>query len=161
MNNILLICLDYNFITELAFSISSELGMYYLDIERAFAYNIGKYDEVVEKCGIDYLNKQEKGVISSLSLYEDTLATISASSSITHDVFSILKDNYKIFYIDLSKNLLKSLNNNYKIDEKNSINILVYSDVKKYVSNKRIPIISIKSLRTAREDILKGIKNEY
>ena len=157
MKNILLISPDSIFLNSVIIDICEKLNMFYLDIEKAFVYSIGNKEEVKSICGIDYLIKQEKNVINSLCLYENTVATINSQTAVFYDVFDILSETYNIYYLSIKKSILQFLNKKYNKQQKNDINILVESEIKNYIKNKNIKTIKIDSADSLQEDILKEI----
>ena len=112
--NILLVSLDESFCKEVSSVLSSEIGTYFVDYKELIEYDLINPKEILEKCGIEYLRKKERGVIANSCDYRDTVFSIN---------YDLYKQNYDLFkysfivYIKLDKGLVKEIIN--KIEEEN------------------------------------------
>ena len=73
--NITLICFESEFNKEIAHAMSNELELYYVDIADLLQFNFINLQDVLAKCGIDYLKKLENEAIKNVSTFENTIIT--------------------------------------------------------------------------------------
>lgn len=112
--NILLVSLDEKFCKEVSSVLSSEIGTYFADYKELIEYDLINPKEILEKCGLEYLRKKERGVIANSCDYRDTVFSIN---------YDLYKQNYDLFknsfivYLRLDKELIKEVIN--KIEEEN------------------------------------------
>lgn len=88
VENIVLVSLADKFCKGVAVSLASKLDMYNLDAKDMVVYDLINPKEVLEKCGIEYLKKRERGVISSMSEFQNAVISIN---------FDLFKDNFDLF----------------------------------------------------------------
>ena len=112
--NILLVSLDEGFCKKVSSVLSSEIGTYFVDYKELIEYDLINPKEILEKCGLEYLRKKERGVIANSCDYRDTVFSIN---------YDLYKQNYDLFkyslivYIRLETNLIEEVVN--KIEEEN------------------------------------------
>lgn len=88
VENIVLVSLADKFCKGVAVSLACKLDMYNADAKEMVTYDLINPKEVLEKCGIEYLKKRERGVISSMSEFQNAVISIS---------FELFKDNCDLF----------------------------------------------------------------
>lgn len=98
VKNILIVSLNDNFSKKVASFLAEELDMLSADCHELIVYDLINPKEVLEKCGIEYFKKREKGVLKSCSQYEN--ATISINFDLYYE-YKNLFDKSLIFYINL------------------------------------------------------------
>lgn len=128
--------------------LSKELDMFLLDLKKFLEYEIVKKEEVIEKVGIEYLQKLEKSTIKKASTFENTIVVTD------YDNF-MFKDNYKFFKeqaIIIHLHFLSSVLNKQK-DEISNVNLLNFS-----LRNKQLKKVSDFTVKVKNNDI-KEIKN--
>lgn len=106
--NMLIISLDEKFTKNVANILADMLEMYFADCKDLIIYDLINPKEVLQKCGYEYLQKREKGVIMNCSEYENTVISIS------YDLFreySEFFSNSFVIYLELPKLKLKEPTN--------------------------------------------------
>ena len=86
--NIVLVSLADKFCKGVGVMLSGELDMFNADAKEMVVYDLINPKEVLEKCGLEYLKKRERGVISSVCEYQSTIITMS---------FDLFNDNLECF----------------------------------------------------------------
>lgn len=74
--NIVLVSLNDKFSRSVASSLASRLDMFNADCHDMLIYDLVNPKEMIEKCGIEYFKKREKGVMENCSEYHNTILTI-------------------------------------------------------------------------------------
>lgn len=108
LKNILIVSLDEKFAKNVANSLSDVLDMYFADCKELIIYDLINPKEVIQKCGLDYFKKREKGVISNCASYENTVIAIN------YDLFKEYSELFMdslIIYLELPKLGLKETPN--------------------------------------------------
>lgn len=115
VENIVLVSLADKFCKGVAVSLAKKLDMFNTDVKEMIVYDLINPKEVLEKCGIEYLKKRQRGVISSIKDYQSTVISID---------FNMFKDNYDLFEksliiyldlpIDLAEGTINSLDYNFR-----------------------------------------------
>lgn len=86
--SILILCLNKEFGKALSSQLANILGMHYADCKEIIEYDLFDSGAILQKCGIEYLNKREKSVVKDISNYENSLIFVE---------YDIYKTNQKIF----------------------------------------------------------------
>lgn len=111
--NIVIVSLNDKFCKSAAQSIADSLDMFKADVKDLIVYDLINPQEVLEKCGIEYLKNRERGVVRNCSEYYDTVI------SINYDIFKPNIDffqNSLVIYIKLPEGKQDKIPN--KIDYK-------------------------------------------
>lgn len=115
VKNIVLVSLADKFCKGVAVSLAEKLNVYNVDAKDMVVYDLVNPKEVLEKCGLEYLKKRERGVISSISEYQDTV--ISINFSLFMDNYDLFKNSY-IFYlclpIDMTEGKINKVDFNFR-----------------------------------------------
>ena len=104
LKNIVVVSLDEKFAKNVAKVLADMLEMYFADCKELIAYDLINPEEVLQKCGLEYFKKREKGVVSNCADYENTVISVS------YDLFkeyTKLFNNSFIVYLELPKLRLK------------------------------------------------------
>ena len=104
LKNIVVVSLDEKFAKNVAKVLADMLEMYFADCKELIAYDLINPEEVLQKCGLEYFKKREKGVVSNCADYENTVISVS------YDLFkeyTKLFNNSFIVYLELPKSRLK------------------------------------------------------
>lgn len=75
--NIVLVSLNDKLAKSVARSLADTLDMLSADCHEMLVYNLTNPKEVIDKCGLEYYKKRERGVIRNCSEYLDTVISIS------------------------------------------------------------------------------------
>lgn len=86
--NILIVSLDDRFSKAVSMCLSEKIDMFNADCKQLIEYDLISRKEVLAKCGVEYLKRRERGVLTSCAQYQDTVLSIS---------YSLFRDNYEIF----------------------------------------------------------------
>lgn len=104
LKNMVIVSLDEKFAKNVAKTLADMLDMYFADCKELIAYDLINPEEVLQKCGLDYFKKREKGVVSNCADYENSVISVS------YDLFkeySKLFNNSYVVYLELPKLKLK------------------------------------------------------
>ena len=82
--NIVLVSLNDKFCRSVASSLAERLDMFNADCHDMLVYDLIDPKAVIEKCGIEYFKKREKGVMENCSEYHNTVLTINFDLYKTH-----------------------------------------------------------------------------
>lgn len=101
--NLILVSLFDSDIKKLSLLITSETDLYYLNVEELIDYSLPEKSKVVDICGIDYMEKQERKIVSSINQYENTLISMDYET-FSRNLKNIDRNKNKIIYLQVSKN---------------------------------------------------------
>ena len=76
VQNVLLVSLSDSFTKRVAFALSERLEMFNLNCHDMIVYDLINPKEILEKCGLEYLQKREKGVIENCAGFLNTCISI-------------------------------------------------------------------------------------
>ena len=99
---ILLICLNKQYAQKIAEIICDEIGFFYLDCEELLAYELANREQILKKCGIAYLKKQEKKFVKGLTDYSNTVMSMGYELYTSDNNHQILNENLLTFYLALN-----------------------------------------------------------
>ena len=112
IKKIIIVSLEENFSKAVAYELAQNLGMIFCDAKELLTYQLADLNSLSEKISKDYLDKEEKRVLTELASYEDVVISIN---------FDLLFQNLKkmsnksiIVFIKLLKTFVKE--NGNKID---------------------------------------------
>lgn len=110
--NLCFIGLTKNFTDNICKKLSAQLEMYYANVQKIIEFELIDIESVEEKCGIEYLLKEEIKIINRISCFENTLINIEYSNLNNESNLKSIRDNCLIVYLRLDserfeKELLK------------------------------------------------------
>ena len=127
--NLCIVGLSKQFTDNICKQLSVKMDMFYANIEEIFAYDLMNIAEIEEICGIDYLQKEQKSIISRVCSYDNTLINIDYTLLNDSDILKMIKDNCLLIYIALDSNRYFIEQNNELISSNQiSINVDVFDD---------------------------------
>lgn len=88
VENIVLVSLAEKFCKGVTVLLAEKLDMYNIDTKDMVVYDLINPKEVLEKCGLEYLKKRERGVVSSICGFQNSVISIN---------FDLFMDNYDLF----------------------------------------------------------------
>ena len=133
--------------------------MYFLDVEELVNYNLFSKTEMLEKCGIEYLTKQETAVVKSCAEYENTIMCMPYSYFFRDDMYVNFTNNSYIIYLYFSKENLSKKQNLSKVFDVDMIVFDKRNDDFNRICNKKINV-SNKKNETIINEIL-NLRGEY
>lgn len=160
---IIVIGLNYNFNKNLAKAIADNLNWYFLDIVDAVNYNLQDRYKMAEKCGIEYMQKQENSVIRSLVDYEKTVINFSFNYFYRADMYKLFLNNSHIVYVRFSEQTLQTISDKREEDDKYTIDLISFCDrdkILKKICNLTISGTNKNTLNLAKQIILKFGENK-
>lgn len=86
--NIVLVSLDEKFCKSVSSVLASKLDMFFASCKDLIEYDLINPKDVLDKCGIEYLKKREKGVVENCASYENTIIAIN---------YDLFKDYFQLF----------------------------------------------------------------
>lgn len=117
VQNILVVSLNDKFSKRVACVLSEKLDMFNLDCYDMVVYDLINPKEVLEKCGLEYFQKRERGVIKSCSSYLNTCISISFDLIYKHlELF----EKSLIFYIKLPYEKITKVPNQLDFDNRDN-----------------------------------------
>lgn len=127
--NICVIGLSKLFTDEVCKQLSTNLEMYYANLDEILEYELMDINKVEKFCGIEYLIKEEKSILSRVCSYENAVINVDYSIINNKSMLDIIKSNCLIVYLKLTKSKYESLQNflNLRENEK-SLNLDVFDD---------------------------------
>lgn len=142
-----------NFNKEVASLLSDKLDIYHLDIPDLIEYELADRDNIIEKCGIEYLNKLEKNAVTSALSYENTVLSFDFETFVNYS--EICSKNTISFYLCFSKDYVEDKKNMF-----NTINRIAYIDRDNFLKQKCEYVIFLnkKNKTTAVNEIIKKLK---
>ncbi len=140
-NLIIISGLNDNLNLEVGKLLSDGLDMFLLDLKKLLEYEIVKKNEVIEKVGLDYLQKLEHSAIKKASTFENTVIVADYDNFLFKDNYKLFKEKAIIIYIKFSK-----LNLEKQKEKISNLNLLNFT-----LRNKQLEKIS---------DIILNVKNE-
>ena len=163
--NITLICFESEFTKEIAHAMSNELELYYVDIADLLQFNFINLQDVLAKCGIDYLKKLENEAIKNVSTFENTIITSPINILLENQNIINLKNSSIIIYLKLSQKTLTTMSK--KLDDNKSkalqVDLLAYDSRDKYFMANSDIVVNILSnnVNSAVKKVIKAINKYY
>ncbi len=117
--NIAIVSLNDKFSKSVASSLANKLDMHFADIHEMIVYDLISPEEVIEKCGVEYLKKRERATIFNCCNFNNTV--LSANFDIIKE-YANLFENTIIVYLRLPEE--KVVQSVAKIDFNNRDNFL-------------------------------------
>lgn len=127
-SNLLLVGLDYGFTKCVANELSGIFDMRYLDVKDLIAYSLVNADDVLEKLGIEYYNKQVHKIILSTAEYENTIINIPYDMFLRDNVCEKLATSCLTIFINLDKQSIIANDKNNDEVHKNTTAIIAYEE---------------------------------
>ena len=124
-NNILILCLNNQYARQIAKGLSSELEMFYLDINDILEYNLIN-DDMLDYAGQDYFEKEKLKTIKGLTQYESTMFAGNFELLSQDQNLETLAKSAVIVYIGLTKDFLELQDKNS--DEKFKHTLLAFEE---------------------------------
>lgn len=105
INNLVIVSLDDNFSKAVAQTLANQLDMFGCDVKELIIYDLINPEEILEKCGYEYLKKREKGVVRSSADYQNTVISVS------FDLYKEYSEEFTmslIIYLQLQKTSIRT-----------------------------------------------------
>ena len=163
--NITLICLENEFNKKVAHALSNELELYYVDVADLMQFNLISIEDVLKKCGVNYLQKLEKDAIKSVAGYENTIITSPVNILLESQNIINLKNSSIIIYLRLTQKTIASMAR--KLEENKAkalqVDMLAYEQRDKYFMANSDIMVNIVSANTnsAIKKVIKAINQYY
>lgn len=144
-SNILLVGLDNKFNADVAEELGLCLQMHYTRCEDIVQYKVQERELILQKVGVEYLNKKEKNALKECASYMDCVLSIG---------FELFRQNFKIFthsvicYLKLGKEFIEDVKSKIAFEERNSFlentshaTLTILKKDKKQASKKLIEVL--------------------
>ena len=105
INNLVIVSLDDNYSKAVAQTLANQLDMFGCDVKELIIYDLINPEEILEKCGYEYLKKREKGVVRSSADYQNTVISVS------FDLYKEYSEEFTkslIIYLQLQKTSIRT-----------------------------------------------------
>lgn len=113
--SILIVCLDEEIGNKLSQQFADFLGLHFACCKEIIEYDLFDSGAILQKCGIDYLNKREKSVMNNISHYENSV--IFMNFDLYQNNISLFENLHPSIYLNLPKK---------KLSKKETINSISY-----------------------------------
>ncbi len=159
MKNIVILGIDYEYNIHIAELLTKSLDMYFLDVNHYLSYSLFSRSEMLAKCGLEYLNRQENLVVKSCADFENTIMCIPYNNFFREEIYKNFLEKSYIIYLYFSKEKLQEKqcsSNDLGVD------LLVFDDRNNKINNicnKKI-CIGNKKDNTVINEIL-NLRGEY
>lgn len=159
MKNIVILGIDYEYNTHIAELLTRSLDMYFLDVNNYINYSLFSRMDMLNKCGIEYVNRQENLVVKSCADFENTVMCIPYSNFFRDDIYKDFLDKSYIVYLYFSK---EKLNEKDGISDTFEIDLIAFNERNQKMSdlcNKKISVSNKKDDTIIKE--LLNLRGEY
>lgn len=143
-SNLILVGLDYSFISNVAKQLADKLDMFFLDVNSLITYSIAN-SKVKDILGQEYFDKEQSKVAKSVKDYENTLSSFPYDLFIKEEINEQISTSALKIFIKLDSNMLKSLQ---KIDNNLTTVILTCKELSAEIEKKSDIVINVKKLDT-------------
>lgn len=156
-NKIIIVGLNYEFCKSVANQLADDGGAFFLDVEDYLSYSLFDRNAMKEKCGIEYLIKQEQKAIKDCFEFENAVINFPYEYFCTEEIYLLFKQNSIVIYLKHSKQTLEKLNQN-----ESPSNTICYNERNKTLSQISDFIISVgnKKQSTIVKEIIDHIVGE-
>ncbi|MBQ7885205.1 MAG: hypothetical protein IJ318_03845 [Clostridia bacterium] len=128
-SNILLVCLDYNFGARVAKRLSDFFDMFYLDINALISYNLESEQNVVQKAGVEYFDKQVQKIALSAKEYENTIINMPYDLYIKDGNNKEINKKCLSIFLKLSEEALKEQDDARDEEDKLTVPLIAYDEL--------------------------------
>ena len=123
--NIVILGINYEFNLKVAQELSECIDMYFLDVEEFINYSLFSKVEMLQKCGVEYMTKQENSAVKSCAEFEKTIICIPHLYFFRDNMYkNFIQDSY-IIYLYFSKDELDKMQNVSKTFE---VDMIAFED---------------------------------
>lgn len=148
--NIVIVALSEKFSKSIASSLADKLDMFMVDCHEMIVYDLINPKDVIEKCGIEYFKKRERGVVRNCLEFYNTVISINYELLKEYQDFLV---NSLVFYIKLPKDKIEQVPSFISYENRDE-------NLKK-ISHENMVILDKKSTVHAVEKILEKIGEIY
>ncbi len=144
-NKIVIVSLYENISSEVAQSLSEDLGMMFCSAKDMLEYELMDEKQLSSKISVDYLKKQEKKVIKQIASFENICVSISYELFIVN--YDVFKESSLVVFLDLPKRYIKKncipsfldfADRREKLNQLSNCTIVVHRVEKNNIKNKII-----------------------
>lgn len=107
--NIALVCAADSFNKEVGGKLAEKLDFYFMDVEDYLQFNMVDPQEIIQKCGVEYLNELRTKTIAEVSAYYDTVISIGLSLAMQDEHLEHLKKRCILVYMAVGETVLRKL----------------------------------------------------
>ena len=134
-SNIIIIGLDYKYNLEIGKLLADTTNLYFLDVMEYVNYTLFSRKDMQEKCGVEYLEKQENSAIKGCLEFENMVMTfpyVYFNRNANNEKF---RSNATVIYLYFSKEkLTKKIDDNSFLDTL-SVDVIAFNDRDKELNN--------------------------
>lgn len=126
--NVALIGLNYEYLCKLGELLCKNSDLYFLDVKGYVEYMLFSRKDMLEKCGKEYLQKQEHSALKSILDFENSIIAVPTSYAVNDKFISDLKNTSFVVFLKDTKENLSKVNLSLPLDKKMDIDLIVYED---------------------------------
>ena len=130
-NNVVILCLSYNYAKYLGSKLANSLDMFFADINDILEYNLVNQN-MIDTAGIEYFEKEKLKTITSVAQYENAL--ICGSFDILTNSIDLLKQNSVVVYLYFNELELNKIETSFEYSATSKIHI-AFKDEDKIFKN--------------------------
>ena len=137
--------------------------MFFLDVQDLINYSLIDPKNVELVCGIDYYEKEEKRISSSIKDYENTVISFPYNLLVKYNYEKNITSNALIIFIDINKKALEEYSKSAKVQNNLLVEILAYEELTKVIKQRAEIIIPCNEYNVSScvNEIKKAIKNKF
>ena len=161
-SNIVIVGLDYEYNLKVSKSLAELTDLYFLDVKEYINYALFSRSDMLEKCGVEYLEKQETSAIKGCSNFENSIICIPCEYFLKNHMYENFYEGSHIIYLYFSKSKLKKVAETIKEDSYLPIDLIVFEDRDlelKNVSNLKI-CVGNKTIKTVANEIINFVEGK-
>ena len=151
-NNLLVLSLENNLTKQTKQKLAETLDLFFVDADDILQYNMID-DDMLETCGKEYFEKEQKKVLLGLAEYENSLVSGRFNLFFKDDMIKNFQSKFIVIYLRVDKKLLNEYQSNKKFTVLNqSKNNLLAFDVEDKILCKNADIV-VKTTNNDDENI--------
>lgn len=154
--NILIVGLDYQFVKDVAYELSKEVDMFFLDVNDLLEYRIIDKQNMQLVCGMEYFEKEQRKIIMGVTKYENTIVNFPYSKILNEEYAEEILSKTKFVYLKLTKKNLECLNKQKNEENKLDLELITYKEFNSLLSKKADYVVSLQS--TDKKDAVSKLK---
>lgn len=106
--NIVLVCMDPEFVAKVAKLLGDQFEMYYLDSMELYRFDIQPYTftYILKKFGLEYFREKQTGSLKYIGSFSNTVITVESGALLYQENLDILTKDGLIIYLKLDEHKL-------------------------------------------------------
>lgn len=127
--NITIVSLLADYSKDVCKALADRLDMYYVDVQGMMEFNLVNDKEVIEICGVEYLNKLQAKAIADVSEYDNAVIALDFKFLSNEKNVKNLKVRSSIIYLAMGEKVFTKTFEKYKTEETENDDVVVLSAI--------------------------------